>query len=118
MSGQTNNDHGGLAHERDFLLFWGSETTSLMGSELARLVYPLIGILTFGATAFQVSLIQAFLYAPVIMFSLLVGVWLDRSRRHRVLVAATAARAIVIVLIPLPPRPRRCPCRCCTRWSS
>lgn len=100
MSGQTS-DSDGLARDRQFLLFWGSETTALLGSELTRMAYPLIGILTFSATAFQVGLIQAFFYAPVIMFSLLAGVWLDRTRRHRILVATTVARAAVILLIPL-----------------
>lgn len=97
MSGQ-----GSLSRDRDFLLFWGSETTSLLGSEITRLVYPLIGIITFDATTFQVSLIQVFEYVPIIMFSLFVGVWFDRrQRRRRALLATNGSRAIVIALIPL-----------------
>ena len=95
-------DRNSLSRDQNFLLFWGSETASLLGSELARLVYPLIAILTFGATAFQVSLIQAFMYAPIIMFSLVVGVWFDRRRhrRHALLITNTV-RALVIALVPL-----------------
>lgn len=101
MSGQINKGRGGLTRDRNFLLFWGSETTAFLGAEFTRLTFPLIGILTFGASAFQVSLIQVFFYAPVIMFSLLIGVWLDRRRRHGVLVSTAAARALAIALIPL-----------------
>ena len=95
------NGQGGVLRDRGFLTFWASETVSAFGIELTRLVFPLAAILTLRATAFQVGLLQAFLYAPIIMFSLFIGVWLDRRRRRPSLIVSNATRAVLIALVPL-----------------
>ncbi|HKT03797.1 MAG TPA: MFS transporter [Rugosimonospora sp.] len=87
--------------DRDFLAFWVSETTSLVGMELTHIVLPLVAILTLRAGPFQVGLVNAVLYAPALLFSLPVGVWLDRHRRRVGLLAVNGTRAVVVGLIPL-----------------
>jgi MFS family permease len=91
----------GVLRDSQFLRFWASETVSLLSTELMTLVFPLIAIYTFSATTFQVGLVQACLYAPVILFSLLIGVWLDRRRRRTTLILSNAVRGLLITLIPV-----------------
>lgn len=91
----------GVVRNRNFMVFWVSETSSLIAMELTRLVFPLVAIITLGATAFEVGILNAVLYAPAIIFSLLIGVWLDRRRRRPNLIISNAVRAVLIGLIPV-----------------
>ena len=49
----------GLWHNPDFLKLWGARTTSVFGSQLASLAYPLTAILVLEATTVQVGILQA-----------------------------------------------------------
>ncbi len=86
---------------RDFVRLWTGETVSLIGSQITQLALPLVAILTLHATVFQVGVLNATRYAPVMVFSLLAGVWLDQVRRRPVLVVGDLACAVFIGLIPL-----------------
>jgi MFS family permease len=90
-----------LLGDRSFVTFWICETASLLAMELTRLVLPLVAIIALGATALQVGLLNAALYAPIILFSLFIGVWLDRHPRRPSLIASNLARALLIGLVPL-----------------
>ena len=86
---------------RDFAKLWAGETVSLVGTQITQLALPLVAILTLHASVLQVGFLNATRYAPVVVFSLLAGVWLDRRRRRPVLVASDLACAVFIGLIPL-----------------
>jgi MFS family permease len=86
---------------RDFVKLWTGETVSLIGTQNTQLALPLVAILTLRADVFQVGLLNAMRHAPVVVFSLLAGVWLDRCRRRPVLVASDLACAVLIALIPV-----------------
>jgi MFS family permease len=91
----------GLWANRDFVKLWAGETVSLVGSQITQFTLPLIAILTLGASVFQVGLLNACRYAPVVVVSLFAGAWLDRRRRRPVLIACSLANAVLIGLIPI-----------------
>lgn len=91
----------GLWANHDFVKLWSGETVSLVGTQVTQFALPLVAILTLGASVFQVGLLNACRYAPVVLVSLLAGVWLDRRRRRPVLIACSLGNAVLIGLIPL-----------------
>lgn len=91
----------GVLANRDFRKLWAGESVSLTGTQITQLAFPLVAILSLHAGVFQVGLLNATRYAPVAVFSLLAGIWLDRRRRRPVLIGADLACATFIGLIPL-----------------
>ena len=91
---------GALRH-RDFRLFWAARTISAAGDRITLLALPSTAILVLGASAVQVGTLNAigFLAWPVL--GLVVGVWVDRLRRRRILVVADLGRALLIASIPV-----------------
>jgi MFS family permease len=86
---------------RDFVKLWSGETVSLIGTQITQFTLPLVAILTLGASVFQVGVLNACRYAPVVVVSLFAGVWLDRRRRRPVLIACSLGNAVLIGLIPI-----------------
>lgn len=97
----ANDKPPGALRDREFLKFWIGETVSLVGSEVTRFTIPLVAILTLSATAFEVGVLNAVRYVPIIVISLFAGVWLDRRRRRPILIGVNIGRAILIGLVPL-----------------
>jgi MFS family permease len=91
----------GALRDPTFRRFWIGETVSLVGSEVTRFALPLVAVLSLGASAFEVGLLNATRYVPIVVLSLFVGAWLDRRRRLPVLIASNLARAGFIGLVPL-----------------
>ncbi|MFV2104311.1 MFS transporter [Micromonospora sp. LOL_024] len=91
----------GALRNPNFRKFWIGETLSLLGTEVTRFALPLIAVLTLSASAFEVGLLNAMRYVPIVIVSLFAGIWLDRRRRLPVLVASNVGRAICIGLVPL-----------------
>jgi predicted MFS family arabinose efflux permease len=91
----------GLLLHRDFLLFWGGESVSLVGDQVSRLAIPLVAVLGLGATEEQMGLLGAAGTLPFLVFGLLAGVWVDRVRRRPLLIGVDLAYAALIGSIPL-----------------
>nr|BFE74343.1 hypothetical protein GCM10020092_076440 [Actinoplanes digitatis] len=91
----------GALRNPDFRKFWIGETVSLFGSEVTRFVLPLVAVLTLGASAFEVGVLNALRYVPIVIVSLFAGIWLDRRRRLPVLIGSNVVRAACIGLVPL-----------------
>ena len=91
-----------LWRHRDFRRLWAGQTVSVFGSQVTELALPLAAVLTLNATAFQMGLLAAAGMAPWIAFALLVGVWVDRSLRRRlILVSADLGRAAILLSVPV-----------------
>jgi MFS family permease len=86
---------------RDFLKLWAGETVSLFGSEVTLLALPLAAVLTLRATPGQLGILNAAKYAPFLLLSLPVGVWVDRFRRRPILLAANVGSALALGSVPL-----------------
>ena len=91
---------GKLRGHRDFRLLWGGETVSELGSQVSLLAIPLLAVRTLHATTFQVGLLTAASTAAFLIVGLPAGVWVDRIRRHWVMIAADLGRVLALGSIP------------------
>jgi MFS family permease len=86
---------------RDFRLLFASYGISSVGSEVTVLALPLAAAVLLGASPWQMGLLVAAGTAPYIGFSLVVGAWVDRLRRRRLLmVTADLVAAAALVTVP------------------
>ena len=92
---------GKLRGHRDFRLLWGGETVSELGSQVSLLAIPLLAVRTLHATTFQVGLLTAASTAAFLIVGLPAGVWVDRIRRHWVMIAADLGRVLALGSIPV-----------------
>lgn len=90
-----------LWHSRDFLTFWSGEAFSLFGAQVTNLALPLTAVLVYDATPQQMGLLSFLQLSPYLFLSLVFGVWVDRSRRKPLMLAANAIRMVLIASIPL-----------------
>jgi MFS family permease len=80
---------------------WGALSTSLFGSAITALAFPLMAITLLDASATQMGLLVAAETAPFFLWSLLAGVWVDRRLRRPILIATDLARAGLLLSVPL-----------------
>jgi MFS family permease len=92
---------GGALANRDFAKLWAGESVSLLGTQVTTFTMPLIAVLTLNAPVFDVGVLFALRFIPVIVFSLFAGVWLDRRRRRPVMIACALGNAVLIGLVPV-----------------
>ena len=92
---------GGLWRHGDFLRLWTGETISQFGSQISQLAIPFTAILVLDASAFEVAALTTVEFLPFIIFTLPAGVWVDRMRRKRILVAGDIGRAVLLGSIPI-----------------
>lgn len=91
---------GQLWGNRDFLRLWASESVSLIGSQVTTLALPLCAIVTLDASALEVTLLAAALWAPFLIVNLPAGVLVDRCRRRPLLMTANVGRGVLLAAIP------------------
>jgi MFS family permease len=84
-----------------FNRLWAAETLSILGQQVALLALPLIAAVTLSATPAQMGLLVAIETAPLLVFSLIAGVWIDQRPRRPVLIWTDALRAAALLLVPL-----------------
>lgn len=92
---------GPLWRNGDFLLFWGAQSISRVGSQVSGLALPLAAIFVLHATTFQVAALNVVDMLPWVLFSLPAGVWVDRLRRRPLMIAADWGRAVALGSIPV-----------------
>src|SRR6202795_4406683 len=90
-----------LWRHREFRKFWAGSAISDVGSQVTVLAVPLIAALTLDATPWQMGLLTASGSAPILLVGLFAGVWVDRSRRRPMMIAADLGRAVFLLIIPL-----------------
>jgi MFS family permease len=84
----------------DFGRFWLGQTVSNLGSSFTLFALPL---LVFKLTGSPISLgvTTATEFVPYLLFGLVIGAWVDRVDRKRLMIATDLARAAAIATIPL-----------------
>ncbi|MGW1810135.1 MFS transporter [Streptomyces sp. NPDC002078] len=85
-----------LWRDGDFRRLWLGQTASQLGEYASLLVLPLFAVLTLDAGAGQLGVLRAVGQAPILLFSLFVGAWVDRWRTRTVMVLADAGRTVVL----------------------
>lgn len=87
--------------DRDFRRLWLSSVLNTFGREISNLAIPLTAILLLHATPSQMGALVALEITPFALFSLPVGVWLDRRAKYPILVWNEFLFPFVLASIPL-----------------
>ncbi len=74
---------------------------STLGSQITVLALPLTAVLLFGAGPAETGVLTAAGVAPMLLFGLPAGAWVDRLPRRPIRIAADLASAAVIASVPL-----------------
>ncbi len=89
-----------LWRSREYLLLWGGQTVSAVGSQFSGFVLPLL-VLALTASPAQAGLVGALQGVPYIILSLPAGALADRWNRKAVMIAADSGRALNVFSVPL-----------------
>ncbi|MBX6342635.1 MAG: MFS transporter, partial [Thermomicrobiaceae bacterium] len=89
---------GGLS--RDFWVFWTGQTVSNLGTSFTLFALPLL-VFKLTGSAMNLALTTVADFLPYLLFGLLIGAWVDRADRKRVMIAVELLRALAIGSIPL-----------------
>jgi MFS family permease len=92
---------GTLWHQPEFLKLWAGSSISTLGSQITLLALPLTAVLLFQAGPAETGILTAAGVAPVVLFGLPAGAWVDRLSRRRIRIVADLASALVIVSVPI-----------------
>ena len=74
------NQSQSLWHNRDYLLLWGGQTISSLGTNVSQIVFPLL-VLSLTGSAFQAGLAGALRLLPYLLIGLPAGALVDRWDR-------------------------------------
>jgi Na+/melibiose symporter-like transporter len=91
----------GVWRNPEFVKLWVGQSISAFGSRFTRDGLPLVAVISLGASALQTGLLLAASTAPVLLFALVAGVWVDRVRRRPILIATDLGRAGVLLVVPV-----------------
>lgn len=89
-----------LTRNRDFLLLWGGQTVSEVGSQVSVLALPLVALVVLKASALQVALLSAATTSAFLLVALPAGVLVDRVARRRLMVWCDLGRVAVLGSVP------------------
>jgi MFS family permease len=84
----------------DFRKFWVGQTISNLGSSVTLFALPLL-VFKLTGSALSLGISTATTFLPYLLFGLLIGAWVDRVDRKRLMIATDIVRALVIASIPL-----------------
>ncbi|MET8349319.1 MULTISPECIES: MFS transporter [unclassified Micromonospora] len=90
-----------LWRSRSFLLLWGGQTVSELGTRIANVAVPLLAADTLNASVFQVSLLTVLAWLPYLLFSLPAGIVADRLDQRRLMIACDLGRAALMLSLPV-----------------
>jgi MFS family permease len=84
----------------DFGRFWLGQTISNLGSSFTLFALPLL-VFKLTGSPINLGITTACEFVPYLLFGLVIGAWVDRVDRKRLMIATDLARAAVIATIPL-----------------
>jgi MFS family permease len=83
----------------DFWKFWTGQTISNLGSSFTLLALPLI-VFQLTGSAISLAITTTAYFLPYLLFGLVIGAWVDRVDRKRMMILVDLGRAAVIASIP------------------
>jgi MFS family permease len=92
---------GDLLRDLVYRRLWTSILISSLGGQITMLALPLTAAVLLNASPTQMGLLTATEIAPFVLFSLPVGVWLDRVRKLPVYIVGETALALAVATVPL-----------------
>ena len=84
----------------EFWKFWLGQTISNLGTSFTQFALPLL-VFKLTGSALNLAITSAATFLPYLLFGLVIGAWVDRVDRKRLMIATDIARAAVIASIPL-----------------
>jgi MFS family permease len=84
----------------EFWKFWTGQTISNLGTSFTQFALPLL-VFKLTGSALNLAITTAATFLPYLLFGLVIGAWVDRVDRKRLMIATDIARAVVIASIPL-----------------
>src|SRR5262249_48987469 len=84
----------------DFWLFFVGQTVSNLGTSFTLFALPLL-VYKLTGSALNLAVTTAAEMLPYLFFGLLIGAWVDRVNRKRLMILTDLTRALVIVSIPI-----------------
>ncbi|MFY1693758.1 MFS transporter [Plantactinospora sp. WMMB782] len=91
-----------LLRQAQFRRYWSAQTVSLFGDQISALALPLLAVLGTDAGPAEMGYLTAAALLPNLLFSLLLGAWVDRyPHKRRVMVLADLGRAVLVGAVPL-----------------
>ena len=98
---ETISEQRTLWRHSNFLRLWTSETISQFGSQFTALALPLTAIIYLQADPTALGVLAFAGSVPWLLFGLIVGVWVDRHRKQRIMVTSNILRGSLLALIPV-----------------
>lgn len=89
-----------LWRNRDYMLLWGGQVVSTLGTTASHIVYPLL-ILALTESPAAAGVASALASIPYLFLSLPAGALIDRWDRKRVMILCDIGRGLTVVSIPL-----------------
>ena len=90
-----------LWRHRDFLLLWGGQAVSEIGSAVTVLALPLAAVVLVNASTFQVGVLTAMSTVPFLLVALPAGAMVDRAAKHRLMMWCDVGRLLLMASVPL-----------------
>lgn len=84
---------------RDFWAFFAGQTISNFGSSVTIVALPLTVFYLTGS-ALNLGATTAATFLPYLLFGLVIGAWVDRLDRRRLMIVADLLRGVVVATIP------------------
>ena len=84
----------------DFWRFFAGQTISNLGSSVTLFALPLL-VYDLTGSALNLGITTAAAFVPYLLFGLVIGAWVDRVDRKRLMIAVDVGRALVVATIPL-----------------
>jgi MFS family permease len=91
-----------LLRQPEFLKLWAAQSISQLGDQVTLLALPLVAVLALDASAAQMGFLVAAELLPHLLFSLVAGVWIERSQtRRHLMIVSDLGRALLLGSVPL-----------------
>ncbi|MFE9427495.1 MFS transporter [Kitasatospora sp. NPDC006697] len=85
---------------REFLLLWGGQAVSELGSQVTLLALPLVAVVLLGASTFQVGLLSTAITSAYLLVALPAGAVVDRKPKRALMMCCDAAQLLLIGSVP------------------
>lgn len=96
----TNVSQPSQGLRSDFHKFWLGQTISNLGNSFSIFLFPLL-IFKLTGSALSLALMSATAYLPFACFGLVIGAWVDRVDRKKLMIVTDSLQALIILSIPL-----------------
>lgn len=98
--GRLGASGGGQGLGSDFWTFWFGQSVSNLGTAFTTFVLPLI-IYKITGSALDLAMATAVTFLPYLLFGLIIGAWVDRADRKRLMIIIDSARALTALSLAL-----------------